>query len=603
MNAAPPPSNRAIGLALIGVLALRLAHLGAAVNGPLTWQLGPDELYYYEFGRDVAFGTGGLREIDGFMDPLYGYLVGAVLLLGAGLFPLYLLQALVDTATAFAIFRIGVALGRPSVGLTGMLVYGVVGTAIAYTSAVLKTTWVTACVAWWIVFVLALIRSPSYWRWVAFGLFSALAVALRANLILLLPLGLAVVALNSASDPGQPRLWARRLAALGVGLSLPLAILMMRNHVIAGGWTVAPTNGGIVLHQNYNPGNPESRSGVPSFVPHYSSPPEIWRAYRLEAEQRTGRNMSAHEVSQYWQQEATRYLLEHPIQSMLNAVRKLRVFTAYPEVPNTRNYEDERKVSPLLAVLPLPFGWLFALGLPGMVAWVWRDRRALALVAPVAMGLATIAVFFAEDRFRFNIIVPFVLGSGWWAAQIAAYSGTRDVRRAIGAAALSAALGAWSVWQAKTLLPPFESDWERMAWGYLRSGERNRAEAVIGEAFKRDPAATGVQELMGYLALLDGRSADATRFLQGALARRPDKAITWHNFSLALEQSGQIESALAAAAEADQRAPSSASALRLGDVLSRAGRKDEAHEQWRVAMQRDASQDVRAQVEQRLRGR
>jgi tetratricopeptide (TPR) repeat protein len=600
MNLVPAPSNRTIWFALFGVLALRLIHLGAAVNGPLTWQLGPDELYYYEFGRDVAFGSGGFREIDGFMDPLYGYLVGAVLLLGKGLFPLYLLQAVADTATAYAIYRIGAALDRPGVGFAAMLVYGFVGTAIAYTSAVLKTTWVAASVAWWIVLVLALIRSPTYWRWAAFGLFSGLTVALRANLLLLIPLGFVVITLNQGFVRGRTSSRVRALTAFSIGIFLPLAVLVARNHMIAGGWTIAPTNAGIVLHQNYNPDNPESRSGVPRFVPHYSSPPDIWRAYRREAEARTGQKLSPHAISRYWSRQAIRYLLEHPGQSTLNAVRKLRIFSAYPEVPNTRNYEDERRVSPLLAALPLPFGWLFALGLPGMLGWAWTDRRALTVLGPVAMGISTIAIFFAEDRFRFNIIVPFVLGSAWWIAQIIDRIRARDVPRLIGAASLSLLLGAWSVWQSIALLPPFASDWERIAWGYLRSGDRASAEVVIGDALKRDPSANGAMELMGYLALQDGRPEDAARFFQGALAQRPEKSVTWHNLSLALEQSNQIERALAASAEADRLTPSSVSAIRLGDVLAKLGRKDEALEQWGAALRRDASPDIRAQVNQRL---
>src|SRR5262245_20471918 len=98
------------------VLALRLLHMRYAIAGPLTWQLGPDEEYYRQFGLDVASGAFGLVERFAFMDPLYGYIVGGVLKLTGSLFPLFLLQILVDCASAYGLYRIACELRQPSAG-------------------------------------------------------------------------------------------------------------------------------------------------------------------------------------------------------------------------------------------------------------------------------------------------------------------------------------------------------------------------------------------------------------------------------------------------------------------------------------------------------
>ena len=101
-------------------LALRVAHLSSAMLSPLSYQPGPDEDYYLRFGEAVATGHGPLSPEFMFMDPAYGYLLGAVFrILGVNLFAVYLLQALLDTATAYAVYRIGTLLERPRAGLYG----------------------------------------------------------------------------------------------------------------------------------------------------------------------------------------------------------------------------------------------------------------------------------------------------------------------------------------------------------------------------------------------------------------------------------------------------------------------------------------------------
>lgn len=574
--AAPHPSGRTVGLALAAVLLLRLLHLHFAIAGPLTWYLGPDEDFYRAFGMDVAFGSGGLTEVFAFMDPLYGYIVGAVLkLTGGGLFPLYLLQIVVDCAAAYGLYRIACELRHPRAGIVAMLVYAVTGTAIAYTMSVLKATWVACFIVYWIYAALLVLRRPGWRAYAAFSAWCGIGVALRANLLLLVPLAIAALGwLRWRDGERNVSAFSRDVISMLAGLALPLLLLAARNHVISGNFSPMPNNGGIVLHQLYNPDNPESRAGVPRFVRRYSTPVEIWQEYKQEAERRAGHPLKAHEVNHYWRDDAVAYLTAHPWQDLRNGFRKLREFSAYPEVPNTRNYNDERRASPLLAFLPLPFGWLFALGVPGLAWLLWRDRRAVLVLAPLAMGLFTVAVFFAEDRFRFNIIAPFVLGTAIWLEALWRAASTRQWRKLLIALVVTALLGAWTITQAR-LIPPYPSDWSRFAWGYLKSGQRQKAEEVVSEAAARDPHAAGVDELRGYLALNDKRFAEAADFYRHALQLRVRPELL-HNYSLALEGDGKIEEALAVAAAADQMQSNRDSRIRIAELLDRLDRHIEA---------------------------
>src|SRR5882724_11379823 len=111
---------------VFGVLALALAvrvvHFSSALQSPLSYQPGPDEDYYLRFGQAVAAGQGQYTPEFTFMDPAYGYLLGAVFkLAGVSVFTVYALQCLIDTATAYGILIIGRLLGRPRAGLYGAL--------------------------------------------------------------------------------------------------------------------------------------------------------------------------------------------------------------------------------------------------------------------------------------------------------------------------------------------------------------------------------------------------------------------------------------------------------------------------------------------------
>src|SRR3984885_3853554 len=157
-------------IAVFGVLALvfliRLAHLSSAMVSPLTYQPGPDEDYYPRFGLAVARGQGQDSPEFTFMDPAYGYILGAIFRgLGPNLFVVYLLQVVLDTVTAYGILRIGRLLGRPPGGLVGALLYGLTSTPVMFCPTLLKEVWVTAFLTWWVVGALALIRSRRPVAW------------------------------------------------------------------------------------------------------------------------------------------------------------------------------------------------------------------------------------------------------------------------------------------------------------------------------------------------------------------------------------------------------------------------------------------------------
>jgi tetratricopeptide (TPR) repeat protein len=548
--------TRVIVLMVLAVtFALRLLQLRSALNSPLTYQPGPDEDFYFRFGKAVAGGAGSGSTEFAFMDPAYGYILGLIFkLAGPNLFVVYFLQILLDTVTAYGIFLIGRELGRPRGGLYGALLYGLTCTAVLFSTTLLKATWVANFMVLWVLFGLILLRTRKLPPWFLFGIWCGYGIALRGTLLLMT--GFAVVLLPWLSIVWSKRSvpdTARRVGLLVVGLALPVALLTVRNDHLSKTFSPLPNNGGVVLHQVYNADNPTGVNWVPKFV-NYSHPTETWRGYSTEAERRLGHALTPHEVDQYWRSQALEYIESHPAAVLRNIARKLCEFVAYIEVPNNRSLPEERLFSPVLRILPSPFGWLFALGVPGIAILLYRDRRAVLVIAPIAATAATVAVFFAEDRFRFHAVPMLALGAGLFLDDLYVWIKSRQPRQWVVGIVVSALLGGSSVLLARQMPQP-QVTWDRVVWGYVRMGKQEMAKTVATRVAAEQPTNSAIQEALGFIAGTEGNYPVAVEHYRRAVELRPDSHVAHYNLAKMLVKTGARDEAANEAAIAVRIAP------------------------------------------------
>jgi tetratricopeptide (TPR) repeat protein len=526
-------------IAVFGVLALvflvRLAHLSSAMVSPLTYQLGPDEDYYRRFGLAIALGQDANSPEFTFMDPAYGYILGTIFkAVGPNLFVVYLLQVLLDTATAYGILKIGRLLGRPRAGLLGALLYGLTSTAVMFCTTLLKEVWVTAFLTWWVIGALTLIRSPRRWTWFLFGLYSGIGVGLRSTLLLL---GVAGVLLPLWSDQLAAareigtgvRHWAARAALVICGIMVALLPWSLRNHAAYGSLSPLPHNGGIVLHQIYNDQNPRAEIWIPPFVS-YLHPSEIWRGYAAEVDRRAGYQLSPAEVDHYWQQEALTYIDAHPEKVLGDVLRKSLGWLSNAELANNRSDVEERMFSPVLAALPAPAAWLLAMGLAGLVWLAREDRRWPILAVPIALAWLTMAVFFAESRFRFHAAPMLACCAGIWIDQVVRHARAPDKRQTALFVGLAAVIATMSLLLGSRT-PPVPVQWDRIAWGYINMGKIPEAQAVAERVSKEQPNNAPIFEALGYTAVAQQHYDDAEHALQHAIELRPGSHVAHYNLA------------------------------------------------------------------------
>lgn len=581
--------QRLLFIVFAAALVLRLLHLAFAIDSPLTYQLGPDEDFYLRFGRDVAFGCGGMSPEFAFMDPLYGYLLGGLFRVGGGsLFLLFLVQALLDVLTTWMVYRIGRRVGLRKGALLAAGIYAAIPLSIMYTTTVLKPVWVSAFTAAW---MLAGLRAEASSRprdaaW--FGLLTGLGVALRANLLLLVPLIAAPLILKHRHRwPAMP--W-RPFAAFVLALSLPLFMLGARNANVSGNWSITPNNGGIVLHQLYNPDNPLSVNGGPRFV-HYGHPAEIWRNYAAEAVRRNGADMRPKQIDAYWRGEAIDYMLANPGHVLTVVARKAGEYAAWTDAPNNRSMHDESRFSPVLRWLPLRFPLLLVAGLAGLVAMLRDRREGVWLWLPVLATVFTFAVFFPETRFRVGALPSLAVGTAFLIERW-----RTDRKRHIIIATLVAA-GAWSLWASLHVSAPAHN-WQRMAWGYIKSHRIDAARTLLDDI---DVNTVGRSEFDGYFALVEKRYADAAEAYEHALCERPGRHEVLDNLSQAYEGLRRLDAAIAAQRRACALSPRPEYRLRLAYLLDHHGERAEAVRIYRELVESRSDDSIADAARDRLR--
>jgi len=317
-----------------------------------------------------------------------------------------------------------------------------------------------------------------------------------------------------------------------------LAPLSMRNLHAVGSVSPLPHNGGIVLHQVYNEQNPQSSIWIPPFV-NYSHPSEIWRGYAAEAERRAGRSLSPREVDDYWKEQGLAFIRDQPGQVLGDVARKSLMFLADTEVPNNRYLAEERLFSPVLALLPPPMAWLLSAGLAGLVWLGMQDRRWPIIAAPIVISWLIMAVFWAEDRYRFHAAPALALCGGIWITGIAQAvvgvgRGAPSARRRLAVLGLLALCIFAVSMELGRRFPPPAVRWDHVVWGYIKMGKTGEARALAERVAVEQPDNGPIVEALGYLAATGRQYEEAVRDYQRAVELRPRSYLAHYNLAKAL---------------------------------------------------------------------
>jgi len=393
--------GRRIRLALAAILvvafALRLAYVMSQRSDVLFEHPVLDETSYVDAARGIV--AGHVQDKPYWQPPGIIYVLAACFEISDGLLLPRLLQVLISVATCGLAFLIGRRLFNVRVGLAAAAILALHGVLVFECYELLPATWIVFfdTLALWLSLRAAESRAPL----AAFATGLAIGVsAIFAPTIL----PFAVIAAIAVRKPIA-------IAALVVGVVLPIAPVTMRNYRHGGEVVLVSANSGLNL---YLGNNADYRT---TFA---LRPGRHWEELTSEGLRRGITKPGAQ--SSYYQRKARSFVAHHPGSALVLTGRKLYLFFHGAEVPRDTDLYAARRDSWLLAVLvwPLVFpdGLLIPAALIG-IALLWRERRRLALpLALLAMLAIVTAIFFVSSRHRAPALPLFALFAAAGAAPL-----------------------------------------------------------------------------------------------------------------------------------------------------------------------------------------
>jgi 4-amino-4-deoxy-L-arabinose transferase-like glycosyltransferase len=548
----------------------RLTCFIQSFDNPLLYLQILDESYYISLGRAVAAGFMLGEKGLFYMDPLYGYVLGAFFYL-FGPDPLYvrIFQIGLDSFNAALVAVIAGRSGGKLCGVAGGLFYALFGPAVFFSLMILKTTLSITLALLFILILLRASRGDDGKWWFALGVTGALAVFTRANHALIVALAPFFHLL--IRRPSGAR-FLKDMAYYLSGLILILSVGAVRSYSAAGEFSILPTQGGRLVYLCQNPDNLTGMHKPPPFS--RGGTETLEADFQREAEKRVGKKLSQKEVSNYWTGETLRFIAQNPGAMPLILARKLYGAVADYEIPDNHSYKLWSRFAGAFG-LPFPtFAFLLAAGLPGLTAMTLRQRMSAFLWLPVIGTLLTMLVFYPSARFRMEAVPFLAVGAGFCVVLVRDWMARRDKLRLAGLATVFVALFAVS----KSFPEGKNSGDEEffLAKAYLNVNDAKSAWETARSGMELFPDQDRFPRVMGLAAISGGDADTAIGMMNKSLAMRPDSAEAWHNLGLAYLMKGESARAVESLTHAVDHGSGPVSYLALAQACESLGERDKA---------------------------
>lgn len=579
-------------LAVAGIL--RVSHWLLVRDEPFFAQLVMDSWEFDGWGTRILKGDWLGREIY-FQPPLYPYLLALIYAVwGHSLTAVYLLQIAFSLAGIYALFRAGRLYLGESYGLVAAGLAALYSAFIFYDVQILKESLAVNLVCF-LLWALAAARvRHRLGIWIGAGLLTGLIALLRENMLIVLPVLVLLILLDS--DARGRRL--RNAAALVGGCLLVLFPVALRNGIVGGVFLPTTYQGGINF---YIGNNPTATGWYQSIVPGKQMPEYEKREPIRIASLDVGRPLSPAESSRYWMAKSLRWAREHPGDFLRLQAAKTAMFWEWYERPDTVDYYYVRSRSFILGLPLVEFGAVSILALAGLIL----ARRRLKILAPVWVfilaWMGSTVIFFLFSRYRLPVIPALLVLAA--VPLVESWRGLRKgttSRRVLGAAGIVLALVAPHLagYEYRRDLTHYNLGviYEKLGrtevaeWNYREAltadpgdflscvnlgniaARRKDYQGALGWYLKASaiqPDAEGVQIDLGSVYGVMGNIPKALEHLDRALAINPMSVAALHDKSVLLARQGNNQDALRLNRKVLELAPGWKPALVLKDKLEK----------------------------------
>jgi tetratricopeptide (TPR) repeat protein len=538
--------------------ALRLLNLWQLRHSPYFTVLMGDARGYDEWAQQIANGDWLGRDVF-YQAPLYPYFLGFLYrVAGRNLLVVRVCQAAIGSLACLLLGLAGWRLFSKRTGLIAGLILALYAPAIFFDGLIQKSVLDVffVCLMLWLVASLdtenavpgnrksVLLRNTS-WFWL--GVTVAGLSLTRENALLFAVVVLAWAAFIVRKAPAA--------VAVLLGLTIVLLPVVVRNHVVGGGFYLTTAQFGPNLYIGNNPRS----DGTYMSLRFGRGAPEYERQDATElAEQARGQRLDAAEVSAYWTDRALSFIRSQPIAWLKLIGRKVVLLANATEVLDTESqYSYAEWSAPIRFGETIGhFGFLVPLALFGVWATRQSGTRLRVFYALALTYAASVVMFYVFARYRFPMVPFLVLLAA--AGLASAGSSFHGISPARGAVAITSVAGA-------ALL----ANWPLLSIDLMRAvSETNLAVALQ----------------------FDGRVEEATSHYRRAIALRPDYAPAYNNLGSALRVNGRPDEAVAVFERASDLQPDYAEAhYNAGNALVELGKTSEAIDHFKRALRLNPS--------------
>jgi 4-amino-4-deoxy-L-arabinose transferase-like glycosyltransferase len=481
-----------------------------------------DSEVYHKWALDIKNGDLLGKEIF-YLSPGYAYFLALIYkIFGVGFYPVYLVQALIDSLSAIMILMIGKTSFSKGVGLLASLLWTFYGPSAFYSGKIaaeplgiflLLTALLTLSKA------NKKKRSPFYF---IAGLLLGLATITRTYWLLLVPFWIVTIYLLS------PLTIKRRLIVISTflsGISFIIAPITFRNILVAGEAILISGNSGLIF---YSGNNPRAR-GFSTYIDGVSlNVKEQWEDSKMLAEKELKRPLTRKEVDRYWRNKAIKFIIENPKDYIILLGKKILAGLSGQERSTMYFIEIEKGITPFIKIFFINFYMIMPLGITGIFICgnIKRDSHILSI--PLT-HLIIIIIFMAESRYRLPAVPVLCL----FASCLILKSGDLLKKWQQGVPVLILLCG-FSLYQyINSHFSPHKPPeiFYNLGNAYLHKGDPKKAMENYNIAFSLRPSYPELLNNMGNAHYLMGNESEAIKLWKEAYRLKPNYLVPLYNLA------------------------------------------------------------------------
>jgi tetratricopeptide (TPR) repeat protein len=463
-----------------------------------------DSNYYHRWAIDIISGKFWGSDVF-FLRPLYPYLLALVYaVFGQHILAVQLVQTVFATVSCFLLYDATRRIFGRRPAIFAAFGFALTGILVLYTGALLyvEITILLNLLFLWLI----LVAGRRTWLWILSGFCFGLLVICRPEMLVVAPFVLIWLSKKSLV-PGPSSLVTRRgLVAMTVGALAVIAIVPIRNYIVARDPVLFTAHSGMNFYYGNNPSADGTWQPTKEFEKGGGFSHERLREISHTID---GKEVKASQASAYWTAQGLKFITHQPLAYLRLLGRKFLLFLSNYEVPNNYYPETVHAASLPLKLAFVNYGLVLALGLLGMV-WTWPKRsQVLPAYLFVAAYLVSALLSYVLSRLRAPVIPFLLMFAGYGLSELVeAIRQRKDSTVGVGLAVIAA------VYFVSVIIPVKRQSYSAQAWTqagniYLEQQDFGKAVSSVNRALVALPSYNYARYSLVLALAGAGQTADA----------------------------------------------------------------------------------------------